>query len=204
MKYEWKKQEKDLYGAKAMPSLVTVPAQNFILIRGKGNPNDAAFSDRVAALYAVAYAIKMGYKAAAVRNAAAEAMHDFAVYPLEGVWSQKAEGGLVKDMLEYAIMLRQPDCISESEVDAALEKVKKKPNPFYTDIRFESMQDGQCMQVLHTGAFDDEPASLEKMARFAEEQGLRLDRSRHREIYLNNPHRVEAGKLKTILRISLK
>ena len=95
-----------MYGAKAMPSLVTVPAQNFILIRGKGNPNDAAFSDRVAALYAVAYAIKMGYKAAAVRNAAAEAMHDFAVYPLEGVWSQKAEGGLVKDMLEYAMSLR--------------------------------------------------------------------------------------------------
>lgn len=204
MKYEWKKQEKDLYGAKAVPALITVPVQNFILIRGKGSPNSEAFSDRVAALYALAYAVKMGYKSAA-RDAAAGGVDDFAVYPLEGVWSQKASDELVKETLEYALMIRQPDHIRENEVCAALERVKKKkPNPFYADIRFETMHDGHCIQMLHTGSFDDEPASFEKMARFAMEKGLRLDAGRHREIYLSNPHRVEAGKLKTILRISLQ
>lgn len=204
MKYEWKKQEKGLYGAKAVPALITVPVQNFILLRGKGSPDSEAFSERVAVLYALAYAVKMRYKAAA-RDAAAGAVHDFAVYPLEGVWKQKAAGGLVKETLEYALMIRQPDFIGEKEVCSALEMVKKKkPNPFYADIRFETVHDGQCIQMLHTGSFDDEPASFETMARFAMEKGLRLDASRHREIYLSNPHRVDAGKLKTILRISLQ
>lgn len=204
MKYEWKKQEKDLYGAKAVPALITVPAQNFIVIRGKGSPDDEAFSDRVAALYALAYADKMGYKSAA-RDAAAGGIDDFAVYPLEGVWSQKAAGGLAKESLEYALMIRQPDHIREDEVWAALERVKKKkPHPFYADIRFETMLDGPCTQMLHIGAYEDEPASFEAMARFAREKGLRLDAGRHREIYLSNPHRVEAGKLKTILRMSLQ
>ena len=112
MKYEWKKQEKDLYGAKAVPALITVPVQNFILLRGMGSPDDEAFSERVAALYALAYAIKMGYKAAA--RDAAGGIDDFAVYPLEGVWKQKAAGGLVKEALEYALMIRQPDCIGEN------------------------------------------------------------------------------------------
>lgn len=84
MKYEWKKQEKELYGAKKSPALVTVPAQNYIMINGKGNPNDIDFSNRVSALYSLAYAIKMAYKAAAQNE-----LHDFAVYPLEGIW-QKA------------------------------------------------------------------------------------------------------------------
>lgn len=204
MKYEWKKQEKGLYGAKAVPALITVPVQNFVLLRGKGSPDSEAFSERVAALYALAYAVKMGYKAA-VKDAAAGAVHDFAVYPLEGVWNQKAAGGLAKEALEYALMIRQPDFIGENEVCAALERVKKKkPNPFYADIRFEAMHDGQCIQMLHIGAYADEPASFETMARFAMERGLRLDGSRHREIYLSNPHRVEAGKLKTILRMSLQ
>ena len=102
MKYEWKKQEKELYGTKTAPAVVTVPEQNYIMISGEGNPNDADFSNRVSALYSVAYAVKMAYK-----KAAQGGIDDFAMYPLEGVW-QKIEGDeLVKENLRYTLMIRQ-------------------------------------------------------------------------------------------------
>lgn len=108
MKYEWKKQEKKLYGAKTVPAVVTVPEQNYIMISGEGNPNDADFSNRVSALYSVAYAVKMAYK-----KAAQGGIDDFAVYPLEGVW-QKIEGDeLVKENLRYTLMIRQPGFIEK-------------------------------------------------------------------------------------------
>lgn len=205
MKHEWKKQEKDLYGAKQIPAMITVPIQSYIMISGKGNPNDEDFSNRIAALYSLAYAIKMGYKTSANSAAAAKEVHDFSVYPLEGVWKQKQSEELVKEKLEYTIMIRQPDFITDSMVYAALETVKKKkPNPLYEEIRFDTMQDGKCIEILHIGAFDDEPASFEKMARFAEKNGLKRDKSCHREIYLNNANRVEKSKLRTILRFSVE
>ena len=205
MKYEWKKHEKNLYGAKTIPALITVPMQSYIMISGKGNPNDADFSNKVAALYSLAYAIKMGFKAAASNAGNPEEVHDFSVYPLEGVWKRKRDGELVKEELEYTIMIRQPDFITEGMVRRAIETVKKKkPNPLYEEIRFDTMQDGKCIEILHIGAFDDEPASFEKMDQFAEKNGLKRDKSCHREIYLNNANRVEKSKLKTILRFSVK
>ncbi len=206
MKYEWKKQEKDLYGAKQSPAIITVPAQRYLMISGKGNPNDEDFSNRVAALYAFAYAIKMGYKASVTNADASKEVHDFSVYPLEGVWRKQEQGGeLVKEQLEYTIMIRQPDFITESMAGEALEAVKKKkPNPLYEEIRFDTMQDGKCIQILHLGSYDDEPASFEKMARLAEKSGLKRYGSCHREIYLNNANRVEKSKLKTILRFSVE
>ena len=203
MKYEWKKQEKTLYGAKKTPTLITVPKQSYIMISGSGNPNDPAFSSRVTALYSLAYAIKMDYKAAAVISGCE--VHDFSVYPLEGVWNLKHGGKLIKEDLEYTIMIRQPDFVTEKMAAAALERVKRgKPNPLYAEIRFDTMEDGKCIEILHIGPYDDEPASFEKMAQFAKNNGLERRESRHREIYLNNAGRVEKSKLKTILRYSVR
>lgn len=205
MKHEWNKQEKNLYGAKQTPSLITVPIQNYIMISGKGNPNDEDFSDRVGALYALAYAIKMKYKASAPNTLDEKGVHDFTVYPLEGVWKQKKDVELIKENLEYTIMIRQPDFVTDSMKHAALETVKKKkPNPLYEEIRFDMMQDGECIEFLHIGAFDDEPASFEKMEQFAKKNGLKRIKNCHREIYLNNANRVEKCKLKTILRFSVQ
>lgn len=205
MKHEWRKQEKGLYGAKKIPAMITVPMQNYIMIDGKGNPNDEDFSNRVAALYSLAYAIKMGFKAAANNADTSKEVHDFTVYPLEGVWKQKQGDELVKEELKYTIMIRQPDFITKNMVCRAMEVVKKKkPNPLYEEIRFDTMQDGKCIEILHIGAFDDEPASFEKMAQFAEKNNLERDESCHREIYLNSANRVEKSKLKTILRFSVK
>lgn len=201
MKYEWKKQDKGLYGAKKYPMLVIVPAQNYIMISGKGNPNVIDFSNRVAILYSLAYAIKMAYKAEAIQDG----IQDFSVYPLEGIWQQTEDAELIKEKLEYTIMIRQPDFITEDMVKAALERVKvKKSNPLFEEVRFDTMQDGKCIEILHIGAFDDEPASFEKMEQFARSNGLKRVEDYHREIYLNNANRVEKNKLKTILRYAVK
>lgn len=201
MKYEWKRQEKEFYGAKKSPSLVTVPVQNYIMISGKGNPNDIDFSNRVSALYSLAYAIKMAYKATATQNE----FSDFTVFPLEGIWKKIEETELIKEKLEYTIMIRQPDFICEDMVKVALERVKvKKPNPLFDAISFAAMQDGKCVEILHIGAFDDEPISFEKMEQFILSNNLERTNSYHREIYLNNANRVEKIKLKTILRYAVK
>lgn len=205
MKHEWKKHEKDLYGAKKVPQIVSVPIQNYIMIIGKGNPNDTDFSERVAALYSLAYAIKMGYKAASAKGDFLVDTHDFTVYPLEGVWQQKVGHELVKENLEYTIMIRQPDFITKEMVCSDLERAKKKKQiPLLDEILFDTIQDGMCVEVLHIGPFDDEPASFEKMDEFAKQNGFERIKSYHREIYLNNAKRVPKSKLKTILRYQVK
>lgn len=208
MKHEWKKHEKVSYGAKDSPDLVDIPAQNFIMIKGSGNPNDTDFSNRVSALYSLAYAIKMDYKATALKNIISNEIHDFTVYPLEGIWMKKDDNmqldttnELIKDNLEYTIMIRQPDFITTEMVRAALERVKvKKPNPLYEEIFFDMIHDGKCVEILHIGSYDNEPVSFALMDKFVKENGLHRISDWHREIYLNNANRAKTDKLKTILR----
>ncbi len=200
MKYEWKKQEKELYGAKTAPAFVTVPAQNYIMISGAGNPNDADFSNRVSALYSVAYAVKMAYKKAPQNE-----IDDFAVYPLEGVWQTIEGDELVKENLRYTLMIRQPDFITEDSVNEALVQTKvKKSNPLLEEIRFGTVPSGTCVQILHIGGYGGEPISFAKLDEFARSLNLTRAESNHREIYLNNANRVETNKLKTILRYAVK
>lgn len=208
MKQEWRKHEKELYGVKK-PTVLTVPRQQYVMLSGEGNPNDAAFSKQVAALYALAYGVKMHYKAAMAASAAAEAVHDFTVYPLEGVWRLKnageEAGALVKENLQYTIMIRQPDFITADMVEAALATVKrKKPNRLYQDIGFAAMEDGLCLACLHVGAYDDEPASFAQMEQYGLQQGFVRTGDWHREIYLSNAKRTAAGQLKTILRYPVR
>ena len=204
MKYEWKKQDKSLYEAKTARNLIDFPPQNYIMIDGKGNPNDSDFSNRVSALYSLAYAIKMRYKKSEDKGKSENDIDDFSVYPLEGVWSLTEGTQLVKENLEYTIMIRQPDFISKEMFVAALEQVKaKKPSPLFDEIYFDAMQNGMCIEVLHIGSFDTEPYSFEKMKQYAEANNLQYDKKQHREIYLNNTNRVEQSRLKTILRYSI-
>lgn len=205
MKHEWKKHEKEFYGTQTTAGLVTIPLQKFIMLSGKGNPNENDFSDKVSALYSLAYAIKMGYKSVESNKDNSNKINDFTVYPLEGIWKQTGDSELIKENLEYTIMIRQPDFITEEIVHEAVERVKiKKPNPLYKHIFFNTTQDGKCVEILHVGSFDDEPISFQKMDSFAKEHGLTRTANYHREIYLNNSNRVPTHKLKTILRYSVK
>ena len=184
MKYEWRRQEKQLYGAKTTPALVTVPTQSCIMINGEGNPNDTDFSNRVSALYSVAYAVKMAYK----KTAKGE-YDDFAVYPLEGVWQKIENCELIKEKLRYTLVIRQPDFVGEDGVCAALERTKhRKPNPLLEEVR----------------AYDDEPVSFAKMDEFVHAHSLARTEEGHREIYLSNATRTEKNRLKTILRYRVK
>ncbi|EGC22592.1 GyrI-like domain-containing protein [Streptococcus sanguinis] len=201
MKYEWRKANREIYQIKSKPCLIDVPAQSFIMIDGKGNPNAADFSERVGALYSLAYAIKMNYK----KTAAEQEFTDFTVYPLEGLWQQEQAGELIKEELIYTIMIGQPDFITEEMVKKALEQVRvKKPNPLYDEIRFEEMTEGVCVAVLHLGPFDEEPHSFAKMDAFCQNQQLTRISHTHREIYLNNLNRIDPSKLKTILRYKVQ
>lgn len=197
MKYEWRKLDKKLYQGPKTPVVIEHPVQSFIMLNGQGNPNKADFSERVSALYSLAYAIKMEYK----KTAHHQEFTDFTVYPLEGVWQQTEAETLVKDDLVYTIMIAQPEFITNEIVETALEKVKvKKPNPFYNEIRFERISEGSSVAMLHVGPFDDEPQTFAKMDAFCQENGLKRCMNYHREIYLNNKNRTSPQKLKTILR----
>ncbi|EHZ9176574.1 GyrI-like domain-containing protein [Enterococcus faecalis] len=198
MKHEWRKHEKILYGVKQFPQIIEMPMQQFIMIFGKGNPNDKDFSDKVSALYSLAYSIKMIYKNVAISNE----ISDYTVYPLEAIWKYVGDTEqLDKNQLEYTLMIRQPDVITKDIFLDALERVKiKKPNRLYEQIFFDTIQDPKSIEILHVGAYDDEPMSFQKMDLFAKENGLVRSTSYHREIYLNNVNRVLKSNLKTILR----
>ena len=201
MKYEWRKANREFYQIKSAPCLIDVPAQSFIMIDGKGNPNAADFSERVGALYSLAYAIKINYKT----TASEQEFTDFTVYPLEGLWQQEQAGELIKEELIYTIMIGQPDFITGEMVKKALEQVRvKKPNPLYDEIRFEEMTEGACIAMLHLGSFDEEPQSFAKMDAFCQSHQLTRVSNTHREIYLNNLNRTDPSKLKTILRYKVQ
>lgn len=202
MKYEWKKNEKNLYGVKQKPQFIEVPTAYYIMIKGEGNPNESDFSNRVSALYSLAYGIKMLFK-----NMEKEELEysDFTVFPLEGIWEKSDDEEFDKNKLKYTIMIKQPYFITKEIFDLAFEKVKKKkPNELYDEVSFDCIESKKAIQILHIGSFDTEIGSFEKLDNFANEMNLERSEKLHTEIYLNNKNRTAEDKLKTILRYNVK
>lgn len=202
MKYEWKKNEKNLYGVKQKPKLIDVPSAYYIMIKGEGNPNESDFSNRVSALYSLAYGIKMLFK-----NMKKEELEysDFTVFPLEGIWEKSDDEEFDKNKLKYTIMIKQPYFITKEIFELAFEKVKKKkPNELYDEVSFDCIESKKAIQILHIGSFDTEIESFEKLDNFANEMNLERSEKLHTEIYLNNKNRTAEDKLKTILRYNVK
>ena len=202
MKYEWKKNEKNLYGVKQKPQLIEIPSAYYIMIKGEGNPNGSDFSNRVSALYSLAYGIKMLFK-----NMEKEELEysDFTVFPLEGIWEKSDDEEFDKNKLKYTIMIKQPYFITKEIFELAFEKVKKKkPNELYDEVSFDCIESKKAIQILHIGSFDTEIESFEKLDNFANEMNLERSEKLHTEIYLNNKNRTAEDKLKTILRYNVK
>ena len=202
MKYEWKKNEKILYGVKQKPQLIEIPTAYYIMIKGEGNPNESDFSNRVSALYSLAYGIKMLFK-----NMEKEELEysDFTVFPLEGIWEKSDDDEFDKNKLKYTIMIKQPYFITKEIFELAFEKVKKKkPNELYDEVSFDCIESKKAIQILHIGSFDTEIESFEKLDNFASEMNLERSEKLHTEIYLNNKNRTAEDKLKTILRYNVK
>ena len=207
-KYEWKKKEKDLYQPKSKPEIIDIPSFKFFTLEGKGNPNDEFFADYVGALYSLSYAVKMSYK----KGVEPKGFYDYIVYPLEGVWDLTEKGredykkGFInKEELLFKLMIRQPDFVDEAYAKFIVEEAKKnKPNALLNDVKFEEIEEGKVVQMLHVGSYDSEVESFKIMEEFVKESGFERAEKLHKEIYLSDARKVEAEKLKTILRFKVK
>ncbi len=206
MKHEWRKHEKNLYIPKNKPEIVTVPPLKFFLLEGNGNPNDSFFAEYIGVLYSLSYAVKMSPK----KGIAPENYFEYTVYPLEGIWDlsekgkQEYTGKLNKNELIFKLMIRQPDFVTETFAAEIIERTGKlKPHPFLAKVKFTTIEDGKCLQMLHIGPYDDEPASFDRMEEFCLENGLKRISRQHREIYLSDARKVAPEKLKTLLRFQI-
>lgn len=207
-KYEWKKKEKDLYQPKSKPEIIDIPSFKFFTLEGKGNPNDEFFADYVGALYSLSYGVKMSYK----KGIEPKGFYDYIVYPLEGVWDLTEKGredykkGFInKEELLFKLMIRQPDFVDEAYAKFIVEEAKKnKPNALLNDVKFEEIEEGKVVQMLHVGSYDSEVESFKIMEEFVKESGFERAEKLHKEIYLSDARKVEAEKLKTILRFKVK
>ncbi|MFK7772082.1 MAG: GyrI-like domain-containing protein [Saprospiraceae bacterium] len=208
MKHEWRKKEKQLYLPKKKPEVINVPEFKFLTIGGEGSPANESFSEHIGALYAVAYAIKMTLKKETDQP---KDYVDFTVYPLEGIWSlneeaiKKFDGTINKEDFVFKLMIRQPDFVDRNFFERMLEVAKKKKaNILLEKVKFEKIKDGKCIQMMHLGSFDNEPATFKIMEDFAEENNLTRLAKDHREIYLSDFRKVATEKLKTVLRFKIK
>ena len=207
-KYEWKKKEKNLYLPKAKPEIIDIPSFKFFTLEGKGNPNDEFFADYVGALYSLSYGVKMSYK----KGIEPKGFYDYIVYPLEGVWDLTEKGredykkGFInKEELLFKLMIRQPDFVDEAYAKFIVEEAKKnKPNALLNDVKFVEIEEGKVVQMLHVGSYDSEVESFKIMEEFVKESGFERAEKLHKEIYLSDARKVEAEKLKTILRFKVK
>lgn len=207
MKHEWKKSEKSLYLPKDKPEKIVVPKFKFFSVRGKGNPNDDPFAEYIGVLYSLSYAIKMSPKA----GIAPENYHDYSVYPLEGVWDidedakKTFNGKLDKNSLVFNLMIRQPDFVTTDFADEIIKRTqKKKPHDLLDQVKFEMIEEGCCIQMLHLGSYDNEPESFKQMERFATDRQLKRRSHMHREIYLSDARKTSPDKLKTVLRFQVE
>lgn len=202
-KVEYKKDYKELYLPGEQPSVIRVPAISFVVIDGQGDPNGEAFAEDTAALYSFSYAVKMSYKS----KEPPEGYYDYTVFPLEGVWDlvDKTKPSTDKSNYAYSIMIRQPDFLNSQLFDRFLvETKKKKPNASLDRLQAVVIEEGLCCQILHTGPYDEEPASFEKMQQFCADNGYERASLTHREIYLSDPRKSVGDKLKTVLRFRIK
>ena len=205
MKYEWRKEEKDIYLPKQKPTLVIVPKSKYFCIKGKGNPNNKDFSERIEVLYTLSYTVRMmprnGYTP--------DGYFEYTVYPLEGLWDLTEEGRksktLLKDELLYTIMIKQPDFVTNELFMKAFEIAStKKPNKLLKEVYLDEIEDGLSVQMLHIGDYDSEPETFEKMKEFIKANNLEIKTLVHREIYLSDARRVDRDKLKTVLRYRVR
>ncbi|MCL2703789.1 MAG: GyrI-like domain-containing protein [Defluviitaleaceae bacterium] len=201
---DFKKTEKHLYQPKSSPSIIDVPEMTFIAVDGKGNPNTSeAYKTALEILYGLSYTIKMSK----MSGTQPEGYFEYVMPPLEGLW-WTADGGTVdfsdKGGFCWTSMIRQPEFVKPEVFEfAAFTFVKKKPDLDISKARLIKLTEGLCVQIMHIGSYDDEPATIAAMDKYAEEQGYVIDINetrRHHEIYLNDPRKVPPAKLKTIIR----
>lgn len=208
MTFDFKKKEKEFYLPKDKFSIVQLPPMNYIAVRGRGNPNDenGDYKKAIGLLYGIAFTIKMSDKG----PYKIPGYYEYVVPPLEGFWWQDDQTDIDyhrKNDFQFIALIRLPEFVTKSVLDWAKEESTKKKKLDFSKVEFFAYDEGLCVQCLHIGSYDDEPATIQDMQKYASEQGYELDVTStryHHEIYLSNPQRCDVAKLKTIIRHPIK
>ena len=208
MPFDFKKEYKELYQPKSKPQIVEVPPMNYIAVRGTGDPNEdgGAYQQAISVLYAVAYTLKMSYKT----DYKIAGFFEYVVPPLEGFWWQDDVDGVNyadKSGFHWISVIRLPDFVTKSDFDWAVQTAAKKKQLDCSSAKFLTIEEGLCVQMMHVGSYDDEPASVALMDDYLTENGYVNDLTAerlHHEIYLSDPRKTAPEKRKTVLRHPIK
>ena len=208
MAFDFKKEFKEYYMPKNKPQIVEIPPMNYIAVRGKGDPNDenGEYKQAIEVLYAVAYTLKMSYKT----DYRIDGFFEYVVPPLEGFWRSEKGGAFDyadKSQLRWISVIRLPDFVTEKDFKWAVETASKKKKLDCSAAEFLTINEGLCVQIMHNGTYDDEPATVELMDKFISENGFQNDFSNdrlHHEIYLSDPRKSLPEKWKTVIRHPIK
>ena len=204
MAFDFKKEYREFYLPGNKPEIVNVPRASYVAVRGQGDPNAAggAYQAAIGVLYAVAYTLKMSYKT----DHRIEGFFEYVVPPLEGFWWQEGMAGVDyadKSAFHWISVIRLPDFVTEADFRWAVETATKKKKLDCSAAEFLTLEEGLCVQILHIGPFDDEPATVAILDRYLQENGYENDLSAarlHHEIYLSDARKVPPEKWKTVIR----
>lgn len=204
MAFDFKKEYKEFYLPKGEPGIVQVPPMNYIAVRGSGNPNkpDGTYQQAMKILYSTAYTLKMSYKT----DYKMDDFFEYVVPPLEGFWWQEGVAGVDysrKEDFRWISVIRLPDFVTPKDFQWAIDTASRKKGIDCSKAEFLTVEEGLCVQCMHLGPYDDEPATVAKMDAYLKENGYRNDFSGkrlHHEIYMSDARKVAPEKLKTVIR----
>ena len=204
MAFDFKKEYKEFYSPKNKPEIVKVPPAIYISVKGVGDPNEegGAYQQAIGVLYAVAYTLKMSYKT----DYKIEGFFEYVVPPLEGFWGQNGICGIDysdKSTFHWISVIRLPDFVSKEDFEWAVKTAEKKKKIDCSSAEFLTVDEGLCVQIMHTGPFDEEPATVALMDEYIEKNGYVnnfTDKRLHHEIYMSDARKVAPEKWKTVIR----
>lgn len=208
MPFDYKKEYREFYLPPKKPTIVTVPQMNYLAVRGSGDPNaeGGEYKKSIELLYPIAFTIKMSKKGSHV----IDGYFDYVVPPLEGFWRQDGVSGVDfshKEAFSFISVIRLPDFVTRSDFEWAVAEAALKKKADFSKVEFFTYSEGLCVQCMHTGSYDDEPATIAAMHDYAALNGYAADitQSRmHHEIYLSDPRRCAPENLKTVVRHPIK
>lgn len=204
MAFDFKKEYREFYLPAKKPCILTIPPMQFLAVRGKGDPNDpnGEYQSTLNQLYGIAYTIKMSK----MGDHRMDGYFDFVVPPLEGFWQQDGIDGVDytrKEDFRFVSVIRVPDFVTRAEFEWAVQSATEKKPSDFSKVEFLTIDEGLCVQCMHIGPYDDEPATVAQMHKYIQEQGYIPDFSdirQHHEIYLSDPRKTAPEKLKTVIR----
>ncbi len=208
MPFDYKKEYKEFYMPPNKPTIVNIPKMNYIAVRGKGDPNieDGEYKNSIGLLYAIAFTIKMSKKG----SHKIDGYFDYVVPPLEGFWWQDGNKGIDysrKQDFNFISVIRLPDFVTKADFDWAIKEATEKEKTDFSKVEFLEVEEGECVQCMHIGSYDNEPETVKLMEKFATDMGYTIDINKdrlHHEIYLSDPRRCNEEKLKTVIRHPIK